>query len=84
MVGDAEAMKPPKGVKAVLTVSIDVTVGCYGGQRDEWIPGSPIPYTVEVFGDQVTLRHEGADKQLITFSREGLEAAIKILEEYKR
>jgi hypothetical protein len=72
----------PKGVKAVLTVSIDVTVGEYG-QQGEWKPGRPSPYSVQVLGDQVTLRHDGSDKQLITFSREGLAAAIAILEAYK-
>lgn len=73
----------PKERLAVLTVSIDVTLGGYTGQRDSWEQFTE-PYKVSVDGDKVILAaYNTIPGRKITFDRRGLESALKILEDYQ-
>lgn len=86
----AERMKPmtpPEKKEPVVTlrVSIPVLVGGYTGQRDAWEaltsdmsvafdPGNP---------DKVILKQlSGHPQRMLSFSRSGLEAALRVVEEY--
>lgn len=70
-----------RGAKPAITVSIDVTTGGYTGQRDQWEEHLQ-QYKVELHdGDMVVLTSHDDGK--ISFHKDGLEAALKILEDYK-
>lgn len=69
-----------KAIKAVLTVTIDVTTRRLG-QRDQIESGTrPYKVTLKEHGVVVLENTRGDDS--IQFDYEGLEAALKILEDY--
>jgi hypothetical protein len=72
----------PGGGKAVLKVSIPVRMAGNTGQSGEWVQGGDTNYDVTFDGDFVVLRSDGADNRVIKFNRKGLEAALRILEDY--
>jgi len=83
----AQTPQVPEGRAPAVTVSIDVTAGSYGGQRDQWQEGT-MSYAVSMAddGDTVSLTYPGnpgINRRVIRFSKAGLWAALKILEEYR-
>lgn len=64
--------------KAVVSVSIPVTIGGYTGQRDQWESLSR-KMEVTLDGSNIVLREVGGVGRLVIIPRHGLESAIAVL-----
>lgn len=82
-VHDPRPISNPSAPSVALTVSIPVKIGGYTGQRDEWEESTYEMMAVTVDDDgHVIFRGGGSLQRKVSFPRDALEAALRVLAQY--